>query len=393
MSILLLLTAWPAMSADRACPEPAAGWARPLRDDDPEQLQGNVGSLRLFPTETGFDLAWIHVVPATRTFASYHVSLDADGQEVGPWTRLSEAPTRALATNGPTFLHATGGLSAPYQVTLQLWRRTEGGTLVAASDPDRVPHGEGESHDGTVLLGWNPRDDEWAVLHQVWTDHRIEVHVGRADARGRWIDGSRRRLSTPGTSATLSSHTGASLHWTGDGFRVLWSESDATGSTLVLGLVSPAGEVQDRTVVDTGRSVGEAVLAFDGIGYGVAYTRASTDQPYAHVRFAHVLPDREPVGVSLAQDGEFASSMPSLTWDGSRFTVAWTAQLEQPQSRVFTARLLRGPGAPRIDRIQVDGDDGGQHDQGNALVFDGCRHALGYTRRTNSPNGWIAFLE
>jgi hypothetical protein len=359
--------------------------AKPLPDPTSEDR------LMLFARPDGYHLFYLVQTPA---FETRIIKLDAEGAAAGPSSFVASPDLwRHTATSGTRYAAATSTFSV---------QSYKGDVVVADIQPDdtltllnSAPVPSDGFGTGVVALAWNPVDGEWGVL---WEDqYNIDpnmpgyIHArlafGRVTADGAWVDGSTMHLTTADTTRSVKlSDWSNPLIWAGDRYAAVWAEYGPNTTDVFLGELAADG-APTRVLLDQG-DFSRGVPAWDGAGYGVAWGHWDFGDHY-NLRFAYV-EDGE-VGEHLhLGDDEIYSGDASIVATADGFTVSWH-ETSNDTSRLFYARIDPHTLAAETVQVTEQGFDG--HDWSQALVHDGCRHALAHMHGINPADAWLHLFD
>lgn len=178
---------------------------------------------------------------------------------------------------------------------------------------------------GVPAVAWTGR--EYGV---VWDDTRggnTEIYFARMAADGTKLGGDV-RITSGGTSGYWSVAT--SLVWTGSEYGVAWMDSRDGNYEIYFARISAAGVKQgnDVRITNDGASAYDSnnpSLAWSGTEYGVAWRDSRDGNPEIYFTRISSVGVKQGGDVRITNDGAsvFISEMPSLTWTGAEYGVAW----------------------------------------------------------------------
>ncbi len=312
---------------------------------------------------------------------------------VGESSPVSDELWRSIATNGER-----------YAGVVKVWDgKTWRGTIAVAElteDETLTPLGtapvplEGHGH-STLVVAWNPQDQEWGVLFEENFNKDPNVpgivhsrlYFGRVSADGAWIEGSKKLLTSTSTKISAQiSDWGDPLIWTGEGYAAIWAEFGPTKTPVFFAELAADGD-PSRLQIDEGR-FSRGVLAQGDGGYGLAWGHFDFGDHF-NLRFATVKGGEVSEVIHLGDDAVYSNDS-AIAFDGERFTVSWHETAEGA-SRVHYAKV--DPQTLVADTVQVTEDDYDDHDWSWSLVYNGCRHALAHVRGINPSDGWVVLFE
>ncbi|MDC0667886.1 hypothetical protein [Nannocystis radixulma] len=365
------------------CPQLPDATAKPLTDPKPEARP------KLFVRPDGYHLIYMFDSPAFKTNL---VKLAPDGEVVGAPSTIATGVWHQVAGSGERYAGATiePGNLATGKITVVAVQPDDTTELV---DIAMIPS-EGRGP-GTIAVQWNPVAGEWGVL---WTqNHDINpnqpgfvharLYFGRVTADGKWVDGSKKLLTTVDTqySADISDWDNP-LIWAGDRYAAVWAEYGPVTADIYLVELTADGE-PTRVKIDQGR-FSRGVPAWDGVGYGVAWGHFDFNTHF-NLRFAYV--EGGAVGEVLhLGDDQVSSEGASIVAVDDRFTVSWH-DTPGGTSQVFYAKI--DPQTLAVETVQVSEPGFADHDWSYSLVHDGCQHALAFQHVLNPSDVWVRLFE
>lgn len=364
------------------CPVQVDSTAKPLVDPLSES------SPTLFVRPDGYHI--IHIIQ-TPDFETRLVKLDLDGQVVGAPFVIGDDIWRHKASNGDRYAAVTTTTgNAGHHGTIVVSAIEADDTLTLVNTTPVPAPGWGS---GTIAVAWNPVDGEWGVL---WEDQynvdpnkpgyiHARLAFGRVSADGVWVKGSTKLLTSDDTksSVSLSDWTNP-LIWAGDRYAAVWAEFGPVTS-VYLGELAADG-TPTRTKIDEG-SFSRGVVAWDGVGYGVAW--GHTDVDHYNMRFVYVSGGAVGEVLHLGDDQIYSNEASIVAADG-RFTVAWH-ETAADRTRVYYAKI--DPGTLDAETVEVTEPNFAGHDWAWNLVHDGCRHALSHMHGINPSDGWVRLFD
>jgi hypothetical protein len=317
---------------------------------------------------------------------SYFAFLDDEGVEIpGSVETLStDALFPRVAFNGAEYAVVYVDEDAPFENRRVVFARVDlDGRVVPGSQVLVTPDGAPEM----PTIVWNPVAREWGVM---WEEHDpAAVYFARVDAAGQLVAGSELLMSDP----EVIGHTGGSgnpLRFTGDGYALIWTESDAPVGSVVLSLIDHGGAIVNTSrlpqadpnpvrasVVADGEGFGAVWMSPDGtLFWQVHYMRADRD--------GNFLPETGQLfGDSSRHDAE-----PTITWTGDGYGVAWAAQ-DSTTADIWYATVDRETGA--VDERALTSAPNRQwwpH-----MVYDGCANVIAFaTESGGGQYGHVLFV-
>ena len=170
-----------------------------------------------------------------------------------------------------------------------------------------------------------------------WRDG-FDIFGGRVTSGGTSVDPKGLLASTAPTSQFQPD-----VAFDGTNYLVVWADNRAGNSDIYGTRVTPAGTVLDPAGIPISTASGDQFsthVAFDGTNFYVVWADRRTgalDIYGTRLSKAGALLDGTGVAVSAAAGDQF---LPDVTFDGTRFLVAWVDQrLHAPNSDVFAARV------------------------------------------------------
>jgi hypothetical protein len=277
-----------------------------------------------------------------------------------------EAPVDAKSGPASPIGHQQAAVAAPGAAV---------GPEIALAPPSYRPRHDVDWIEGAAFDG-----RQWLV---VWSSSSgDQLYATRVSADGTVLD----RDALPLTDSFSSPDFAVDVASTGDGFRVVWSRRISDGVCHIFSArVSAAGTVLDPGGVpliagaacDSGPQ-----LAFDGTQYLLVWTRATGTFTSSGVRGARLTPAGQlldPDGFPIGDSTGSRRYSPGVAFDGTRFTVVWSAISGTGLSstaRIYAARVT--PAGQVLDTaIPISGS--GRYDVRPAIAAGAGRLLVTWT--------------
>lgn len=270
---------------------------------------------RLAWTGTEYGVVWVD--DRSGSFQVYFARLDAGGARLGDDRQV----TQAASLNGDTTRLAWNGSgygvvwAAGIGPALFFGRLDATGAVVDPEAPEVQVTGQ-MFHLPSASLVWN--GDGYGLAWEDTRDGNFEIYLSRLDANGTRIGVDTRVTFSPIASIQPT------LVWTGSEYGLVWNETNNLEDHVHFTRISPAGVPlgPGGPVTSGPGNVSAPGLAWDGAGYGLAWTRYSEEG--ADVYFRHLdaagTPDGDEVGASTNPSTQV---LWSIAWSGEHFGLAW----------------------------------------------------------------------
>jgi hypothetical protein len=158
------------------------------------------------------------------------------------------------------------------------------------------------------------------------------------------------------------------------------------GCSMTCSTVGAAGT--DRIVCDLSTDSSQPSLAWNGHGYGVAWSDARSGTP--GIYFGRIDVAGSPVGLQLRLSGTDATSgNPSLVWTGNEYALIWS-DTRDGNAEIYFARLDAG-GTAVGSQARITHD--GATSTAPSLVWNGTGFGVAWTDERSGPDIYFARLD